>query len=172
MRGSKMRAILAFLMVLVAIRLFFHITEWHENTKGIPRPSQGQAILFEGEMGKGMLITSIDATKENIYVAYASPGVVAVYDWDGKYQYSIAFYNGPNGTLGMRCENGLLFVHDYAGFELIFSGRELLSVMTPSEATHAVIWFTTGNDVPITIRDGMLYDDFGKFIMYLPGRLG
>ena len=71
MRGSKMRAFLVFLIALVAILHFSNQIEWHENTKGIPRPSQGQAILFEGEMGQRMLITSIDATKENIYVAYA-----------------------------------------------------------------------------------------------------
>ena len=171
MRGSKMRAFLVFLIALVAILHFSNQIEWHESTKDIPRVSQGQATLFDGEMGKGMLITSIDATKEYIYVAYASPGVVAVYDWEGTYQYSIAFYSDTNGTLRMRCKDGLLFVHDYAGFELVFSGREQLSVLPPSEVSHAVVWFTSERDIPLVIRNGMLYEDSGRFIMHLPGRL-
>lgn len=122
-------------------------------------------------MGRASGISSIDVTEDCIYIAYSTHGVVAAYDWDGVYKYSIAFFSDANGTLGMRCEDGLLYVCDYAGYELVFSGAEQIAVSDPSQRSHVIAWFHESKELPLIIQDGKIYSDTGSFIMPLPGKI-
>ena len=174
MKIYKISHIKIVLIMLFAITMGLHIadmTEFNEIAAKIPRVSQGQSCVFTGEMGRGARISAIDATEECIYFAYSTHGVVAVYGWDGVYKYSIAFFSDSNGTLGMRCENGLLYVCDYAGHELVFSGEEQIAVSNPSQRSHLIAWFHETKELPLVIQGGKIYTNTGSLIMQLPGKI-
>lgn len=161
------------LVILFVIVIGLHIAHglaFNESATRIPGVSQGRSRTFTGEMGLESRISAIDTTEEYIYIAYSTHGVVAVYDWDGVYQYSIAFFSDTNGTLGMRCEDGLLYVCDYAGYEFVFSGEERMAVYAPAQRNHTIAWFHEAKELPLMIQDGNIYTDAGGFIMELPGK--
>jgi hypothetical protein len=165
------RCVLVAALIVVAIRYAYLSFHWHENNKKIPAVSQGNVVTFSAEMSKFTRIVDVDASEQYIYFAYSGNGVVAVYDWNGVYQYSFAFFSDTNGGLGMRCEDGLLYVSDYANYEFVFSGDTMLKVLLPSQERHSMAWFDDEKEIPIAIRDQKVYDKSGNFIMDLPGRL-
>lgn len=128
-------------------------------------------VVFYEEMSPKMRISNIDATDDFIYFAYSTYGIVAVYDWNGLYQYSLAFFSHTNGSLGMRLDNGLLYVHDNEGYEFIFSGNELIQKLPPAERIHTIGWFHSKANIPVYAASGQLYSQSGEFIMALPGKL-
>lgn len=165
------RCILVAALIVVAIRYAYLSFQWYENDQKIPAVSQGDVVTFSAEMSKSTRILDVDASEQYIYFAYSSNGVVAVYDWNGVYQYSLAFFSDTNGGLGMRCEDGLLYVSDYAHYEFVFSGDTMIEVLQPSQERHSMWWFNEEKELPIVIRDQKVYDKSGAFLMDLPGRL-
>ena len=170
--GQKvMRYLLVAALIVVAIRYAYISYNWHQNDKKVPSVSQGHVVTFSEEMSDSTRIFDIAGSEQYIYIAYSRNGVVAVYDWDGTYQYSLAFFCNTNGGLRMRCKDGLLYVSDHARYEFVFSEDTLIKVLSPSEERHAAAWFDEENDISIVIQNNKIYDKTGNFIMDLPGRL-
>ena len=71
----------------------------------------------------------------------------------------------------MRCEDGRLYVSDYANYEFVFLENSLVQVLLPSEETHSMAWFNEAKDVPIVVKNNRIYDKHGNFIMEMPGRM-
>ena len=145
--------------------------EWSENAKIVPHVSRGDVVTFSAEMRDSAQISEIDASEQYIYIAYSDHGVVAIYDMCGEYQYSLAFFQNTNGGMLMRCEDGRLYVSDYANYEFVFLENSLVQVLLPSEETHSMAWFNEAKDVPIVVKNDRIYDKFGNFIMEIPGRM-
>lgn len=165
------RCILVAALIVVAIRYAYLSFHWYENNKKIPAVSQGNVVTFSAEMSKFTRIFDVDTTEQHIYFAYSGNGVVAAYDWNGVYQYSFAFFSETNGGLGMRCEDGLLYVSDYAHYEFVLSGDTIIEALLPSQERHSMAWFNEEKDISIEIYNQKVYDKLGNFIMDLPGRL-
>ena len=165
----KLRFVCLFLLAVVAANFIRNSIELNNTEAPIPPALPGDFVVFEGEMGKASLISQIDTTEEYIYIAYSNPGIVAVYNWEGEYQYSLAFYSDTNGALRMRCEDGLVYVCDYASYEIVLSGTEQHALFAPSEKPHRVRWFHEQKEIPLVFKMGNLFDIDGNFIMTLPG---
>lgn len=165
------RWILVAAIIVVAMQVAYSGFQWHQNDQKIPAVSQGKVVTFSAEMSNSARIVNVDASEEYIYFAYSGNGVVAVYDWNGAYQYSLAFFSDTNGGLGMRCEDNLLYVSDYANYELVLSDNTVIEVLAPSQERHAMWWFNEEKEIPVVIRDQKVYDKSGNFLMDLPGRL-
>ena len=166
-----LRCILFIALIGIAIRYAYSSFRWHENNIKIPAVSPGDVVIFSAEMSKTTRILDVDASKQHIYFAYSRNGVVAVYDWNGVYQYSFAFFSDTNGGMGMRCEDGLLYVSDYAHYEFVFSGNTMIEVLLPSQERHSMAWFNEEKNISIVILNQKVYDTLGNYIMDLPGRL-
>jgi hypothetical protein len=163
----KPLAKIIFLLALIAC--CFNIVKSEINDSKIPGVTKGQVVLFSEEMSNSCHIKQIDVTDQYIYYAYGSEGVVAIYDWNGAYQGSLAFFSDTNGGLNIRCEDGLLYVVDFANYEYVIRGRDVIKTLEPDDGTHKYGWFIQGRVLPVTIEDGNVYDESGRYIMPLPG---
>lgn len=167
---TKKKYITIFLIIALVIVFAFHIHHvyrYTQNQKAIPSVDRGCMAVFHQEMNDSVEVTKIDATEHNIYIAYGNVGVIAVYDRNGMYQYSLAFFNDTNGGLSMRCDHGLLYVSDFAGYELVMDEQELVSTFSPSELMHELYWFDQ-SEPTVYCTDGKIFDNNGVFIMDLP----
>ena len=165
------RCFIVIAIIFLGMEMVYIHYEWSENAKIVPPVSRGDVVTFSAEMRDSAQISEIDASKQYIYIAYSEHGVVAVYDMCGEYQYSLAFFQNTNGGMLMRCEDGLLYVSDYANYEFVFLSNELIQVLSPLEEGHSMAWFNEAKDVPIVVKNDRIYDKHGNFIMELPGRL-
>lgn len=171
LKNKYVRMLLVLIALIVAAKLIYSLMESYENDKKIPYAGRGCAFKFSAEMSKATPIKDIDSTDEYIYFAYARKGVVAVYNWNGEYQYSLVFFSDTNGSLQIRCENGLLYVCDYAGYEFVFAGDELIAVYEQNHKLHVRGWFSEATTWPVIVKNNMVYDKNGNYIMELPGKL-
>lgn len=168
---EKMRPFLVILLAVAAAIYVRDSIDLNHSAAKIPGVVPAGFQVFYGEMGKASLISQIDVSEEHIYIAYSRQGVIAVYNWNGEYQYSIAFYSDTNGALGMRFEDGLLHVSDYAANEIILSGIELYASHAQPDTPHLVGWFREKKELPLVIKNGKIYDLNNNFIMSLPGHM-
>lgn len=168
---TLIKAILMTGICIVSLVYFRGSISWNKNVSKIPPVGVGKYAVFYEEMDKTMLIKSIASNEQYIYFAYSNPGVVAVYDWNGKHCCSYAFYKGTNGSLGIRCDEGMLYVHDYAGYEFVFSGIDNIAVYDPENRLHLAGWFFTPDGCEVVVDNHNVYDLCGNYIMSLPGRI-
>lgn len=173
MKHEKFRyeMLLKIAMFIVGVVAIFKIIVWNNNVSHIPPVSKGNCVVFYEEMDRFMGITEIDSTEQFIFFEYSSPGVVAVYDWAGNYHCSFAFYTDTNGTVDMRCDSNILYVHDNANYEFVFSGTENIGVFDSESRPHRIGWFTQPNTMTLVVKGRGLYDSNGEFIMNLPGHI-
>lgn len=163
------RWLLIIVLAVVAVSFICRCCDLYDHGKKIPSVANGTAVRFAAEMSDLELVSCVDASEESIFVSYASRGVVAVYDWSGKYRYSLAFFSNTNGSLSMRCEDNLLYVSDHENYEFIFAEDTQLEVMSPSEAVHSKGWYHETREQPVEIRQDKIYDKMGNYIMEVPG---
>ena len=168
---EKMRPFLVILLAVAAAIYVRDSIDFNRSAAKIPYAAPGSFQVFHSEMGQASRISQIDTSEEYIYIAYSTHGVVAVYNWSGEYQYSIAFYSDTNGTLGMRFEDGLLYVSDYPANEIVLSGVELYASYTQPDTPHLAGWFREQKELPLVIKNGKIYDLNNNFIMSLPGHM-
>ena len=165
-----LRSIVIIALMISVISAVINYKNLKQNDLIIPFVAPGTYKIFSGEMNKSAVITDIDATSKYIYFAYYNC-VVAVYDWNGAYQYSIAFSRPNHGVLYIRCEGDLLYVSDREDYEFVFSGDTNINKLFPYDERHYKVWFTEKRDVPIAIQNNKIYDKSDKYIMDLPGTL-
>ena len=165
--------ILTVFAAISAVMLFKHSYEWNLNDARIPAVSRGNFVVFYEELSNTAQIKKIDATERYIYILYSGFGVVAVYDWTGAYQFSMAFFTNTNGTIKMRCDNELLYVSDHEHYEYVFSGDSLIHKFEPTdeENLHYGGWFSQMTTQPFRIANNAIYTQSGDFVMELPGKI-
>jgi hypothetical protein len=147
--------------------------QWQQNEDKVPAVVSGKYVVFYEELSSTMRIKKIDATEQYIYYMYPGLCVVAVYDWTGTYQYSLAFYRAHYGVLDMCCDDGLLYIRDRENYEYVFSGNELLCKYEPTDITntHSTALFSQEPDCGLTREKNILYSTSGEKIMEIPGVL-
>lgn len=165
----RTRIILLLLICFTAVIHFYFVNAQQESVRRVPYTAPGSFTCFHAEMASELVIADIDVTDEYLFFTYATYDVVAAYDWNGEYQFSLAFCRENNGAMGVRCEDGLLYVSDNDDNEFVFSGKELLWMNESSTSEHTVRWFSAKQELPIQIRNGNIYDEAGGYIMPLPG---
>ena len=163
----KVRLVLWGCVFLLAYQVTIHNINWEVNFKKVPAVSPGTARVFYEEIGVPGDINDIDATEDFIYLSYGTLGVVAVYNWQGEHQYSIAVFATGKGGLKIRCMDNLLYVHDYAKYEMVFEGSKLLNVLSPNEKNHVMGWFAESTS-PVYIKNGKIFSNNGEYIMEVP----
>lgn len=156
---------------IVSLVYFLGVFSWNKNVSKVPPVGIGKYAVFDEEMDNTMLINSIASNEQYIYFAYSNLGVVAVYDWNGEYCCSYAFFTGTNGSLGIRCYEGVLYVLDHAGYEFVFSGTDNIAMYDPENRLHLIGWFFSPDELAIALNNQNVYDLSGKYIMPLPGRI-
>lgn len=167
----RIRKILILVLCAVIVRHAYLLYAIGESAAKIPFTPQGQFSCFHEEMGQEMRICDTETTDDYIFFVYSTYDVVAAYDWNGTYQFSLAFSRENNGALGIRCEDGLLYACDNDNYEYVFDGSELLYRNEPEEREHSMGWFDQETELPLVIEKGKIYDEMGNFIMMLPGKL-
>lgn len=165
----KWMALAAF--VLTAFRYVNNTIAMNQNAAKIPIAARGSYVVFHNELNRSAQITQVDVTEEYIYFAYSTDDVVAVYDWDGNYQYSFAFAGDTNGGMSIRCEDELLYVQDRVHNEYIFQGETLVKEYDAVESTYSYGWHQETRDISIRYDNYKVYDLEGNYIMDLPGHL-
>lgn len=163
------RSILVTAICIIGVIHIYSVSDWHNNIVNVPPVGKGEVAVFHAEMSESMRISDIASTEQYIYFAYSTLGVVAVYDWNGQYQCSYAFFTGTNGTLGIGCEDEMLYVHDYAGYEFVFSGTDNVAVYDSENRLHRIGWFDKTDNSVVVVDNQSVYDLSGNFIMSLPG---
>ena len=163
----KVRLVLWGCVFLLVYQICINHINWEANRKKVPAVSPGMARVFYEEIGIPEDINDIDATEDAIYLSYGTLGVVAVYNWKGEYQYSIAVYATGNGGLKIRCMNNLLYVHDYARYELVFDGSKLTRVLAPNDKEHVMGWFAESTS-SVYIKNDKIFSNNGEYIMDVP----
>lgn len=173
MKNSQqfLKPILLVVFFVVAVIYIYSIADWHNNFANVPPVGRGKVAVFYAEMSESMRISDIASTEHYIYIAYSTPGVVAMYDWNGQYHCSYAFFTGTNGTLGIGCEDEMLYVHDYAGYEFVFSGTDHVAVYDSKNRLHRIGWFDSADNTTVVVDNRSVYSLDGKYIMPLPGRI-
>ena len=161
--------IVAILLFAIMIVQSFQI---RNDTNKVPVVADGHAVVFLGELTSNARVTEIETTEQYIYIAYANFGVVAVYDWDGTYQCSLAFNTDTNGVMMIRCYNEQLYVIDHGNNVLVFEGCELVKTYRYGSHDYTIGWFRIGDDPKVVIESGAIYDMEGNYVMDLPGRKG
>ena len=167
---NSYKIIIKCMWILVAAILFMEMGTFLRHEKEIPTVSPGKAAVFYREMPDIQPIKKVDATDTYIFFAYHTDAAIAVYSMDGQYQYSLAFHKGSNGTMEMRCEDNLLYVKDYAGYELILDGTEVQAVFAPKEAEHSTAWFQQKSE-RVSCQNGRIYSSDGVCLMDAPGKM-
>lgn len=167
------KLILMLVAVITSGRIVMSNYEWQQNEDKIPAVSPGKYVVFCNEMSNTMKISKIDATEQ--YICYLYPGldVVAIYDWAGVYQFSLAFFRANNGVMQIRCEDDLLYISDRETYEYVFHGDKLLCKYEPTDTTntHPMGWFNQKTEPSFVVEKNMLYSASGNVIMELPGLL-
>lgn len=165
------KTLLKIAFCIAAVSLIYKMIAWDKNVVKIPYVGKGSCAVFYEEMDSTMVITEIDSTDQYIYIEYSPPGIVAVYDWDGNYHCSYAFYTGTNGTVDMRCDGGMLYVSDHANYEFVFSGTENIAAYDSENTTHSAGWYMYYEEISLVVKGQGLYNLNGELIMHLPGRM-
>lgn len=165
----KLMALAAF--VLTAFRYVNNTIAMNQNAAKIPVAARGSYVVFRNELNRSAQITQVDVTEEYIYFAYSADDVVAVYDWNGNYQYSFSFFGDTNGGLSIRCHDGLLYVQDRLHNEYLFQGEALVTKYDATESTYSYGWHHETRYVSIRYDNHKVYDLEGNYIMDLPGHL-
>ena len=172
-RQFAFKFILVLVVAISASQMVISNYQWNQNADKVPAVVPGKYVVFYEELSSTMQIKKIDATEQYIYYMYPGLCVVAVYDWTGTYQYSLAFYRANYGVLDMCCEDGLLYILDREGYEYVFSGDELLNKFEPTDTakTHSIALFGQEPDCGLTREKNILYSTSGEKIMEIPGVL-
>ena len=168
-KRHKVKPVLWGIVGLLAFQLIIHHINWERNLSKIPAVPQGSALVFYEELDMPMDINDIDATEEYICLSYGGLNAVAVYTWEGEYRFSLSIPGASNGVQRIRCMDGLLYVHDQAGYEMVFNGPALIHVYSPDEKPHVGGWFDADNS-PVYISHGKIRSRDGEYIMDVPGR--
>jgi hypothetical protein len=147
--------------------------QWNQNEDKVPAVVSGKYVVFYEELSSTMRITEIEATEQYVYYLYPDFDVIAVYDWIGTYQYSLAFHPANNSVMRIRCDDGLLYILDSEYYEYVFSGNELLCKyeVTDITNTHSTALFSQEPDCGLTREKNILYSTSGEKIMEIPGVL-
>lgn len=167
---NSYKIIIKCMYILVAAILFMEMGTLLRHEKEIPTVSPGNVAVFYTEMPGIQPIKKVDATDTYIFFAYHTDAAIAVYTMDGQYQYSLAFHKGSNGTMEMRCENNLLYVKDYSGYELILDGAEVQAIYVPEEAEHSTAWFQQESN-NVFCRNNRILTADGVCLMDVPGKI-
>ena len=166
---KKMVPILKVLCIVVAVIHFFELYMSYAHSKDIPAAVCGDVTVFHAEISAGEKIEKIDATQDYIFFCYHTDPAIAAYDWDGTYQFSLAFHKTANGAMEMRCEDGLLYVKDYSGYEFVLDGTEIVQLYSPKDSVHSIAWFREPSDFVYSINK-KVYTIGGQYVMDLPGK--
>ena len=169
--GNKLRTILIVALCATIVKFLFTMYSIEKSTEKIPYTPVGKYSCFQGEMGDEMVILEIETTDDYIFYAYSTYDVVAAYDWNGIYQFSLAFSREHNGGMDIRCEDELLYVYDTDSNEFVFSGSELIRMNDSSTAEHSYGWFLEERDMPLVVQNRAVHDAEGHYIMPLPGKM-
>ena len=170
-RQFAFKFILVLVVAITASQMVISNYQWNQNEDKVPAVVSGKYVVFYEELSSTMRIKKIDATEQYIYYLYPDFDVIAVYDWTGTYQYSLAFHPANNSVMRMRCDDGLLYILDSEYYEYVFSGNELLCKYEVTDITNTIIWFNQEPDCGLTREKNILYSTSGEKIMEIPGVL-
>ena len=170
MKNMRFYGILKYIYIIIVLFLAWELGISYSHSSKIPSVGPGNVVVFYEEMPSSQRIKKADATDEYVFFAYNTDAVIAVYNWEGQYLYSLAFNKEANGAMSMNCENNLLYVSDYSGFEVVIDGKEIIDVYTPTESEHSVAWFRQ-NSKTIYSNNGKIFSLDGTYLMDIPGRI-
>lgn len=157
------------LLVLVFIIFIIQLYIINCDTQKVPAVVQGDVGVFDEEFSKYAQISKVECDKNYIYILYSNMNAIAVYDMDGKYQQSFAFYDIPHAILQMRYDNGFLYVAEGRQLYIFENCRLLRSYEQTGTLYKPTEWYLESSDNSITISDGNVYNVCGDYIMALPG---
>lgn len=166
LKNKKIDIILKIIWIIVFVYLMIDIF-WDKTE--IPYVNIGSSVVFYDEVDKDSVITDIDATEEYIYYAYFGIDVVSAYDWNGKYQFSIAVHNEKNGAIDIRCLDDKLYIHDAGSNVFVYEGTELLETILREQTQYELSWFHKTSGL-VKEQDDHLVDQNGEYVMDLPGQ--
>ena len=168
-RQFAFKFILVLVVAISASQMVISNYQWNQNEDKVPAVVSGKYVVFYEELSSTMRITEIEATEQYVYYLYPDFDVIAVYDWIGTYQYSLAFHPANNSVMRIRCDDGLLYILDSEYYEYVFSGNELLCKYEVTDITNTIIWFNQKTESNFVIEGTTLYSKSGSKIMELPG---
>ena len=118
--------------LLLCVLLVIFISNQAKNTNDIPEATYGAPVVYlkESELSNYSIHQIVDDGTYIYLLIDDHKGIVQVYDTDGNYQKSIAFYSHLNGAFRIAISNGMFYVCDKQGNLYQFRDGEFMEFLS------------------------------------------